>query len=76
MEESCGAPCWTRSSWLPEAVKNALALQGLGGLDIALRDVIFGALILTFLLLEPLGLVELLMKVKERVRLFPFRYFG
>jgi branched-chain amino acid transport system permease protein len=61
---------------VPEAIKNALALMGLRGLDIALRDVVFGALILTFLLLEPLGLVELLRKVKERIRLFPFRYFG
>jgi len=61
---------------VPEAIKYGLATFGVRGVDIALRDVIFGSLILAFLLLEPLGLVELLRKVKERVRLFPFRYFA
>lgn len=33
---------------------------------------IFGGVILAFLLTEPLGIVELMKKVKERLRLFPF----
>ncbi|MGC9131524.1 MAG: branched-chain amino acid ABC transporter permease [Pyrobaculum sp.] len=61
---------------VPEAIKIVLAGVGIRGLEIALRDVIFGAIILAFLLTEPLGIVELMKKVKERLRLFPFRYFS
>jgi len=41
---------------VPEAVKIALAGVGIRGLEIALRDVIFGAIKLAFLLTEPLGM--------------------
>ncbi len=60
---------------VPEAIKMAFLWLGVRGIDIALRDAVFGALILAFLLYEPLGLTELLKKIKERIRLFPFRYY-
>ncbi len=60
---------------VPEAIKMAFLWLGVRGIDIALRDAVFGALILAFLLYEPLGLTELLRKIKERIRLFPFRYY-
>ena len=60
---------------IPEAIKVGLFQLGIRGIDIALRDLIFGSLIVAFLLFEPLGVTELLRKVKERIRLFPFRYY-
>jgi branched-chain amino acid transport system permease protein len=40
----------------------------------SLRPIIFGAIIVLFLILEPKGLIELLKKIKEYMRLFPFPY--
>ncbi|MFN3804885.1 MAG: branched-chain amino acid ABC transporter permease [Pyrobaculum sp.] len=60
---------------VPEGIKYLLFTIGFRGIDIALRDILFGGIILLFLLKEPLGAVELLRKVKERIRLFPFRYY-
>jgi len=60
---------------VPEGVKVLMYQIGVRGVDIAIRDVVFGAIILAFLLREPLGIVQLLRKLKERIRLFPFRYY-
>ncbi|MEM1570672.1 MAG: branched-chain amino acid ABC transporter permease [Pyrobaculum sp.] len=60
---------------VPEGIKYAFFAAGIKGIDIALRDIMFGTLILIFLLREPLGLTEFLRKIKERLRLFPFRYW-
>lgn len=40
----------------------------------ALEQIIFGALIIMFLIFEPLGLARLWQLAKERLRLWPFRY--
>jgi branched-chain amino acid transport system permease protein len=40
----------------------------------ALEQVIFGVLIIMFLIFEPLGLARLWQVTKERLRLWPFRY--
>lgn len=40
----------------------------------ALEQVIFGVLIITFLIVEPLGLARLWQLTKERLRLWPFRH--
>jgi branched-chain amino acid transport system permease protein len=40
----------------------------------ALEQVIFGVMIITFLIFEPLGLARLWQITKERLRLWPFRY--
>jgi branched-chain amino acid transport system permease protein len=40
----------------------------------ALEQVIFGVLIIVFLIVEPLGLARLWQLTKERLRLWPFRH--
>ena len=40
----------------------------------ALEQVIFGALIIVFLIFEPLGLARLWQLTKERLRLWPFAH--
>lgn len=59
----------------PEGLRSLANVLGVRGLELALRDIVFGTLILAFLLTEPLGITELLRKLKERVRLFPYRYY-
>lgn len=60
---------------VPEGLKVVANWIGVSGVDVALKEVAFGGLIVAFLLVEPLGLTELLRKVKERIRLFPYRYY-
>ena len=40
----------------------------------ALEQVIFGVMIITFLIYEPLGLARLWQLTKERLRLWPFKH--
>ena len=40
----------------------------------AVEQVIFGVMIITFLIYEPLGLARLWQLTKERLRLWPFRH--
>jgi branched-chain amino acid transport system permease protein len=62
---------------LPEILKTFVipAISGIAPVSAeSLRPIIFGAIMIVFLILEPKGLVELLRKVKEYLRLFPFPY--
>jgi branched-chain amino acid transport system permease protein len=40
----------------------------------AVEQIIFGVLIILFLIVEPLGLARLWQLAKERLRLWPFRH--
>ena len=40
----------------------------------ALEQIIFGVMIITFLIYEPLGLARLWQLTKERLRLWPFKH--
>ena len=64
---------------LPELLKKAIIPLVSGFVPVtftveSLRPIIFGAIIVIFLIVEPRGLIELLRKVKEYLRLFPFPY--
>ncbi len=64
---------------LPEVLKRVIipAISGFVPVTFtaeSLRPIIFGAIIILFLIAEPHGIVELLRKVKEYLRLFPFPY--
>ncbi|AEA47019.1 branched-chain amino acid ABC transporter permease [Archaeoglobus veneficus] len=64
---------------LPELLKRAIipAISGFMPVTFtaeSLRPIIFGATIILFLIAEPHGIVELLRKIKEYLRLFPFPY--
>jgi branched-chain amino acid transport system permease protein len=62
---------------LPEILKTFVipAISGFVPVSAeSLRPIIFGAIIVLFLILEPKGLIELLRKIKEYMRLFPFPY--
>lgn len=49
-------------------------IPGLGHLFIPLKDVIFGALIVVFLVFEPLGLAEIWRRIKNFFVLWPFSH--
>ena len=46
----------------------------IGQLFIPMKDVIFGALIVLFLIFEPLGLAEIWRRIKAFFLLWPFSY--
>lgn len=52
----------------------ALAGGGANGLVSSLEDLIFGTMIILFLVLEPLGLARLWKTIKDYLRLWPFPY--
>jgi len=62
---------------LPELLKTLVipAISGIVQVSAeSLRPIIFGIIIIIFLIIEPKGLIELLRKIKEYLRLFPFPY--
>ena len=50
------------------------AYPQMGKLFIPMKEVIFGSLIVLFLVFEPLGLAEIWRRVKDFFRLWPFSY--
>ena len=49
-------------------------IPGMGQLFIPMKDVVFGALIVLFLIFEPLGLAEIWRRIKAFFLLWPFSY--
>jgi branched-chain amino acid transport system permease protein len=61
---------------LLNALSSALSkmIPGVGQLFIPMKEVVFGALIVLFLIFEPLGLAEIWRRIKAFFQLWPFSY--
>ncbi|NPA05251.1 MAG: branched-chain amino acid ABC transporter permease [Crenarchaeota archaeon] len=65
-----------RTGWsmLEASLSDTLTMMGLGILASASKYIVLGALVAAFLVLEPEGLIGILRRVKEYLRLWPYSY--
>ena len=71
-----GAVFMTLTPELLNVISSALSnlIPGMGQLFISMKEVVFGGLIVLFLIFEPLGLAEIWRRIKSFFLLWPFSY--